>query len=144
MSKTNKSQNKICRLLSLCLFLFLSGLDFIPDVSLFDNQLDSFPRHLHHFTFPLAAYEVSSFTTSSPALTLRFYHYYGHTSSHTVLYNLRFYFFCHTAWQACGISVPQPGIKPIPPALEAGILTTRLPGKSLTPAFILINHQDLK
>ena len=61
-----------------------------------------------------------------------------------MLYNLRFNFFCRTAWQACGISVPQPGIKPIPPALEAGILTTRLPGKSLTPAFILINHQDLK
>ena len=81
-----------------------------------------FPQHLHYFTFPLATYEDYNFTTSSPALILRFYHYYGHPSCHTVLRNLRFYFFCHTAWQAYGISVPQPGIKPIPPALEAGNL----------------------
>ena len=32
---------------------------------------------------------------------------------------------------ACRILVPQPGIEPAPPALEGGILTTGLPGKSL-------------
>ena len=32
---------------------------------------------------------------------------------------------------ACGILVPQPGIKPVSPALEGGFLTTGPPGKSL-------------
>ena len=31
---------------------------------------------------------------------------------------------------ACGILVPQPGIKPVSPALEGGFLTTGPPGKS--------------
>lgn len=34
---------------------------------------------------------------------------------------------------ACGILVSPPGIKPPPPALEGGVLTTRLPGKSKIP-----------
>ena len=34
--------------------------------------------------------------------------------------------------EACGIPVPQPGIKPVPSALEAEVLTTGPPGKSLT------------
>ena len=36
---------------------------------------------------------------------------------------------------ACGILVPQPGIKPMSPALEGGFLTTGPPGKSLTTIF---------
>ena len=36
---------------------------------------------------------------------------------------------------ACGILVPQPEIEPTPPALEAGVLTTGLPGKSLLIQF---------
>ena len=32
--------------------------------------------------------------------------------------------------QACGILAPQPGINPEAPALEGGVLTTGLPGKS--------------
>ena len=40
------------------------------------------------------------------------------------------FWLCH---KACEILVPQPGIKPIPPALEAQILTTELPGKSCIP-----------
>ena len=32
--------------------------------------------------------------------------------------------------EACGFLAPQPGIKPAPPALEGGVLTTGLPGKS--------------
>ena len=36
---------------------------------------------------------------------------------------------CHTAY---GILVPQPEIEPVPPALEAGFLTTGLLGKSLS------------
>ena len=31
---------------------------------------------------------------------------------------------------ACGILVPQPGIEPMSPALEGGVLTTGPPGKS--------------
>ena len=38
-----------------------------------------------------------------------------------------FWFFDHVA---CGIMVPQPGIEPIPPALEGKVLTTESPGKS--------------
>ena len=33
---------------------------------------------------------------------------------------------------ACGIFVPQLGIKPIRPAVEASVLTTGLPGKFTT------------
>ena len=36
---------------------------------------------------------------------------------------------CHMAY---GILVPQPEIEPMPPALEAGFLTTGLVGKSLS------------
>ena len=38
-----------------------------------------------------------------------------------------FWFFGH---EACGILVPQPGIKPESPALKGKGLTTGLPGKS--------------
>ena len=38
-----------------------------------------------------------------------------------------FWFFGH---EACGILVPQPGVKPTPPALEGEVLTTGPPGKS--------------
>ena len=34
--------------------------------------------------------------------------------------------------EACGIPVPQPGIKPVPSALDGEVLTTGPPGKSLT------------
>ena len=33
--------------------------------------------------------------------------------------------------EACGILIPQPGIKPTPPALEGEVSTTGPPGKSL-------------
>ena len=36
-----------------------------------------------------------------------------------------FWFFGH---KACGISAPQPGIEPAPPALEGKVLTTEPPG----------------
>ena len=39
-----------------------------------------------------------------------------------------FWFFDH---KACGFLVPQPGIKPVSPSLEAKVLTTGPPGKSL-------------
>ena len=39
-----------------------------------------------------------------------------------------FWFFDH---KACGILVPQPGIKPTAPALEGEVLTAEPPGKSL-------------
>ena len=41
-----------------------------------------------------------------------------------------FWFFDH---KACGILVPQPGIKPTAPALEGEVLTAGPPGKSLFP-----------
>ena len=42
-----------------------------------------------------------------------------------------FYIVLLFGWEACGILTPQPGIKPIPPALEGEVLTTEPPGKSL-------------
>ena len=36
---------------------------------------------------------------------------------------------------ACGISVPRPGIEPVPHALEGGFSTTGQPGKSLIRLF---------
>ena len=37
---------------------------------------------------------------------------------------------CGTQAMACGILVPQPGIKPMSPALQGRFLTTGPPGKS--------------
>ena len=39
--------------------------------------------------------------------------------------------FCFFGCEACGILAPQPGVEPVPPALEGEILTDRPPGKSL-------------
>ena len=39
--------------------------------------------------------------------------------------------------KACGILVPQPGIKPATPALEGKVLTTGPPGKSLFLALMI-------
>ena len=47
------------------------------------------------------------------------------------------WFFGH---EACGILPSQPGIKPIPAALESAVLTTGLPGKS--PASFLITGRN--
>ena len=41
-----------------------------------------------------------------------------------------FYVFWFLGCEACGISAPQPGIKPAPRALEGEVPTTGLPGKS--------------
>ena len=53
----------------------------------------------------------------------------------TTLLNLLQYCFCVMFWffgcEACGILVPRPGIKPVPPALQGEILTTGLLRKSL-------------
>ena len=50
------------------------------------------------------------------------------------LLNLLQYCFCFKFFffgpEACGILVPQPGIKPTPPALEGEVLATEPPGKS--------------
>ena len=50
------------------------------------------------------------------------------------LLNLLQYCFCVMVWffdhEACGILAPQPGIEPIPLALEGKVLTTGLLGKS--------------
>ena len=39
--------------------------------------------------------------------------------------------------EACGILVPQPGIKPMSTTLESGFLTTGSPGKSSSTSFLL-------
>ena len=44
----------------------------------------------------------------------------------TTLLLLFMFFGC----EACGILASQPGIEPVPPALEGEVLTTGLPGKS--------------
>ena len=43
-----------------------------------------------------------------------------------------FWFFGH---EACGIPAPQPGIKPVPPALAGQVLMTGPPEKSLEWAY---------
>ena len=47
---------------------------------------------------------------------------------------------------ACGLLVPQPGIKPVHHALEEEpVLTARLPGKSLSLDFLflqILRHSD--
>ena len=40
--------------------------------------------------------------------------------------------------KACGVLAPRPGIKPTPPALEDGLLTTGPPGKFLLIFFISV------
>ena len=40
--------------------------------------------------------------------------------------------------KAYGILSPQPGIRPVPPALEGDVLTTGSPGKSLIESFSTI------
>ena len=40
--------------------------------------------------------------------------------------------FCFLGPEAWGTLAAKPGIKPIPPALEGEVLTTGLPGKSLS------------
>ena len=57
----------------------------------------------------------------------------------TVVSVLCFQFFYH---EACGILVPQPGIKPTLPVLEGEVLTTGPPGKSLKGTFVL-RHQKV-
>ena len=52
----------------------------------------------------------------------------------TVVSVLCFQFFYH---KACGILVPQPGIKPTLPVLEGEVSTTGSPGKSLKGTFVL-------
>ena len=47
-----------------------------------------------------------------------------------------FWFFGH---EACRILAPRPGIEPAPPALEDGVSTTGLPGKSLITASFTTN-----
>ena len=47
---------------------------------------------------------------------------------------LLFYVWFFFGHKACGILAPQPGIEPVPSALEGEVLTARPPGKSL------INH----
>ena len=55
------------------------------------------------------------------------------------LLNLLQYFFCFMLRffgpKACGILAPWPGIEPVPPSLEGGVLTTGPPGKSQISLF---------
>ena len=51
-----------------------------------------------------------------------------------------FHYFFKKFWphtEACGILVPQLGIKPMPPALRGRVSTTELPGKSPFSVFFL-------
>ena len=52
-----------------------------------------------------------------------------------------FWFFGH---EACGIIVPQPGIEPVPPALEGKVLTTGLLEKSQELQVLAPIRQSLK
>ena len=66
------------------------------------------------------------------------------TSTFTVTLSLNLLqYFCFLFWffgcKACGILAPQPGIKPVPPALEAEVSTTRQPENSLYVFFLSKN-----
>ena len=50
--------------------------------------------------------------------------------------------FWFLGYEACGISAPQPGIKPTPSALEGEVLTPGLPGKFLNGIFIVCQKHD--
>ena len=55
---------------------------------------------------------------------------------------LTFFFLAmHVGPFACGTLIPRPGIEPAPPALEAQVLTTGPPGKSLE--FLAISYSSL-
>ena len=43
-------------------------------------------------------------------------------------------FWLFSGQEACAIVARQPGIEPVPPAVEGEVLTTGPPGKSLTPS----------
>ena len=47
------------------------------------------------------------------------------------------FFCCWPQYMACEISVPQPGIKPTPPALEGGVLTTGPSGPDTRSTIVL-------
>jgi len=44
--------------------------------------------------------------------------------------------------RACDILTPQPGMEPTTPALQSTVLTTRLPGKSLTTHVLKFNGKE--
>ena len=48
------------------------------------------------------------------------------------------FMFCFFGCEACGILAPRPVMEPAPPALEGDVLTTGLPGKSLSILFLTI------
>ena len=50
---------------------------------------------------------------------------------------LLLFMFCVFGNEACGISAPCPGIKPLPSALEGEVLTAGPPGKSHTSGFVI-------
>ena len=52
------------------------------------------------------------------------------------LYNIILLFF----WLACGILVLQPGIKPMPPALKCGVLTT---GPPVVPLYNILEEKSM-
>ena len=58
-----------------------------------------------------------------------------------ILHFLYFYFWLHLV--VCGILIPRPGIKPMPPAVEGKALTTGPPGKSYCCYFSLENSFHL-
>ena len=45
--------------------------------------------------------------------------------------------------EACGILAPQPGIEPVPPALEDEVLTTGPLGKSLLVTLDSVPHRPI-
>ena len=52
-------------------------------------------------------------------------------SLYRICHNIPFVFYVLAFWpKACGILAPQPGIEPVPPALEGDFLAPGPPGKS--------------
>ena len=85
---------------------------------------------------------LSDWTTSRyPKCDVKmcFFFYFDVDHLKNLYWNLLQYCFCFMFWcfgcEACRILASQPGINPMPPALEGKILITGLPGKSLKCGF---------
>ena len=123
-------------ILSLCSMTTLTLFTFpLPVVThLLDHVLGSF-----HFLFP----KTSEIPPSLPSPLIFIVPIYSKFAllpdPHSVFLYPPFFFFFFYVWSqlaACGMLVPQPGIEPVPPALEGRVLTTEPPGKSLSSPLI--------
>ena len=66
-------------------------LEFLNHIQSFKELLNYFPKWLHHFTFPPADHEDSSFSSSLPTLVTICHFDYNHLSGYEVVSHCGFY-----------------------------------------------------